>query len=241
MPKFRNMVALVAGTVTLGGAAAWLTVRPWWHAWGTDAVESATALPGDEVVPDAAVNDTRAVTIDAPPSAVWPWLTQMGFGRGGWYSYDIVDMKGSSADEIIPGLPPLAQGDIVPTHPGGGFEVRVVEPEHALVLYLDSSMTRSWAAKGGADLATSAPANLQAGGAFLSVAQPTEFAATWSFVVEPLPGDRTRLIERFRVRFDGGERAWTRSTLPAMGFGVFVMIRKQLLGIKARAEARNPA
>ena len=241
MPKLRNIVAVVAGTVTLGGAAAWVTVRPWWHAWGTDPVESAAPLPGDDVVPDAGVSDTRAVTIDAPPSAVWPWLTQMGFGRGGWYSYDVVDMKGSSADKIIPDLPPLAPGDILPTHPGGGFEVRVVEPDRALVLYVDSSMARSWAAKDGVDLEMSVPANLRAGGAFMNAAQPTEFAASWSFVIEPLAGDRTRLIERFRIRFDGGERAWTRYTLPALGFGVFVMIRRQLLGIKARAEAASPA
>ena len=193
------------------------------------------------MVADAGVSDTRAVTIDAPPSAVWPWLAQMGFGRGGWYSYDLVDMNGSSADGIIPDLPPLNPGDIVPTHPGGGFEVRVVEPDHALVLYVDSKMARSWAAKDGVDSGTAVPANLKAGGAFMSVAQPTEFAASWTFDVEPLAGDRTRLIERFRIQFDGGERAWTRYTIPAMGFGVFVMIRKQLLGIKARAEAANPA
>jgi hypothetical protein len=73
----------------------------------------------------------------------------------------------------------------------------------------------------------------------MSVAQPTDFVATWAFVVEPLDGGRSRLIERFRIRFTGRDKPWTRATLPMMGFGVFAMARRQLLGIKARAEAMS--
>ena len=244
MPKLRNLVAVVAGATTLGGAAAWLTVRPWWHAWGVDEGEAATSLPGDDVVASAPVSDTRAITIDAPPSAVWPWLIQMGFGRGGWYSYDVMDMKGRSADQILPELQSLAAGDTVPTHPRGGFEVKAIEPGHALVLYLDSDMVRSQAAAAKANRAeahaAATPVNLQAGGALMGAAQPTEFAASWTFVVEPLADNRTRLIERFRIRFDGGDQPWTKFTLPFMGFGVFVMVRRQLLGIKARVERARP-
>ncbi len=68
-------------------------------------------------------------------------------------------------------------------------------------------------------------------------AQPAEFSATWAFILEELPSGQTRLIERFRVRFGETDKPWTRYTLPFMGFGVFVMMRKQLLGIKQRAEA----
>ena len=82
--------------------------------------------------------------------------------------------------------------------------------------------------------------NLQAGGALMGAAQPTEFATSWSFSVEPYAADQTRLIERVRIRFDGGDRPWTKLTLPFMGFGVFVMIRRQLLGIRERAERPQP-
>jgi hypothetical protein len=239
MPKLRNVAAVVAGTVTLGGAAIWFTVRPWWHRWGVDADEAARSLPGDDVVADAPVSDTRTITIDAPTSAVWPWLVQMGFGRGGWYSYDAMDMKGSSAHRILPELQELAVGDTVPTSPGGGFEVKAIEPGHALVLYLDTKMVRAQAAAAKSGVTETAPVNLQAGGALMGVAQPTEFAATWAFVVEPLGDERARLIERFRIRFDGGDKPWMKVTVPFMEFGVFAMVRRQLLGIKARAERVN--
>lgn len=240
MPKLRNLVAVAAGTTTLGGAAFWVAVRPWWHGWGIDPGEAVKLLPGDDIVPNAPVSDTRAVTIDAPPSAVWPWLVQMGFGRGGWYSYDVVDMKGKSAERILPEFQTLTVGDIAPTHPGGGFEVKVIEPGHALVLYLDTDLVRSQAEAAKSHAAETSPANLQAAGALMGTAQPTEFAASWAFVVEPLADDRTRLIERFRIKFDDGDRPWTRFTLPFMGFGVFVMVRKQLLGIRARVERNQP-
>ena len=66
-------------------------------------------LAGDDLIPDAGIVDTRSLVIDAPPSAVWPWLVQLGFGRGGWYSYDRLDMSGSSADRILPEFQDLAR------------------------------------------------------------------------------------------------------------------------------------
>jgi hypothetical protein len=236
MRKLRNLTAVLVGAVAVAGSAYWFAVRPWWQDWGTDPAEASRPLPGDDVVPGAPVGDTRAITIAAPPSAVWPWLMQMGFGRAGWYSYDMIDMKGASADRIQPEIPPLAVGDIVPTHPGGGFEVRVVEPEHALVLYIDTALVRSQAEAARAGATEASPANIAATGALMGAAQPTEFAASWAFVLEPLGADATRLIERFRVSFDGGDQPWTKFTLPFMGFGVFVMVRRQLLGIKERVE-----
>ncbi|HZL15862.1 MAG TPA: hypothetical protein VFC97_07125, partial [Verrucomicrobiae bacterium] len=165
-----------------------------------------------------------------------PWLVQMGFGRGGWYSYDAMDMKGSSADRILPELQDLAVGDTVPTSPGGGFEVKAIDPGHSLVLYLDTKLVRAQAEAARSGATEASPVNLQAGGALMGVAQPTEFSATWSFVVEPLGEDRARLIERFRIRFDGGDKPWMNATLPLMGFGVFTMVRRQLIGIRDRVE-----
>ena len=240
MPKLLNCAAVIAGTVTLGGAALWVTVRPWWHRWGVAPAEASRALPGDEVVANAAVSDTRGITIDAPPADVWPWLVQMGFGRAGWYSYDALDMKGSSADRVLPDLQGLAVGDVVPTHPGGGFDVRVLEPGRALVLYLDDELVRSQAATAGGGTDRT-PANLRAGGTLMGAAQPSEFHASWAFVLEPAGHGQTRLIERLRIDFTGGDRPWTKFTLPWMGFGVFLMVRRQLLGIRDRVERNRGA
>jgi hypothetical protein len=59
--------------------------------WGATDVEAAEPLPGDDRTPNPRVQSTRAVTIDAPPERVWPWLMQMGIGRGGFYTHDWVE------------------------------------------------------------------------------------------------------------------------------------------------------
>ena len=135
---------LVGAAVAAAGWAAYSNVRRWWETWGVDPDEGARALAGDALVPDATVVDTRGLTIDAPPEAVWPWLVQMGFGRAGWYSYDRLDMRGASAERIVPEWQQLEVGDLLPTHPDGGFEVRVLEPGRALVVYIDAAMAARW-------------------------------------------------------------------------------------------------
>ena len=66
-------------------------VRPWHLRWGATADEVHGAMPGDDVVPKAQFNATRAVTIDAPPERVWPWIVQLGYRRAGFYTYDLID------------------------------------------------------------------------------------------------------------------------------------------------------
>jgi hypothetical protein len=231
------MVRRVIGLAALVGAGVVgyrVVVEPWWRTWGVAPGEGDGPLPGDDAVPDGRTADTRGITIDAPPEQVWPWLVQMGYGRAGWYSYDRIDMDGASADEILAEHQALAIGDVVPTHPGGGFVVQALEPGGHLVLYLDAELTRQQAEQAGAVDAT--PANLKLAGAFMEGAQPSDYAASWAFVLEPLEGRRTRLIERFRVRFGTSDRPWMRFTMPLMGFGVFIMMRRQMLGIRERAE-----
>ncbi|HZW01831.1 MAG TPA: hypothetical protein VFF55_09725 [Candidatus Deferrimicrobium sp.] len=213
------------------------------QAWGVTPGDANRPLAGDDFIADPGIVDTRSLVIDAPPAAVWPWLAQLGFGRGGWYSYDRMDMAGSSADRILPRFQDLAAGDIVPTHPGGGFLAKVVEPQQALVLYLDHELVRSQAeaaeAKRGAAARAASdqhlPGGLQFAGAMGGLTMP-EFRATWSFVLEPQAGGtRTRLVERFRVwTADAGVPA--RLGMPMMGLGVFAMTRKHMLGLKERAE-----
>jgi hypothetical protein len=102
-----------------------------------DAADRAWRLEGDDVLPDAGAQLTHAITIDAPPADVWPWLVQMGGQRAGWYSWDRLDNAGKrSADRIIPELQHLAVGDVLPWRPVGteGFEVLRIVPGRALVL-----------------------------------------------------------------------------------------------------------
>ena len=100
------------------------------------------ALPGDEQVPDPILAYTRAITIHAPVSTVWPWIVQIGQGRGGLYSYDflenLVGCDMHSADQILPEHQDLKVGDIVrfgpPEKNFPGQKVLRIEPERALVM-----------------------------------------------------------------------------------------------------------
>jgi hypothetical protein len=224
---------IVGSAIAAGGWAAWTNVRRWRSTWGFDPGEATRELPGDDLVPDATTVETRGITIDAPVQAVWPWLVQMGYGRGGWYSYDALDMKGSSSDRIRDELQHLAVGDTVPTDPEGGFAVKLVEPEHALVLYVDPEVIA--ARRPAAVLDEAVAPGVAASGRFLATATPPEFSAAWAFVVEPIEGGGTRLIERFRAGLQASSPG-SRLFGPLLGFGIFVMTRRQMLGIKSRAE-----
>ncbi len=99
-------------------------------------------MAGDAICADARLIATRAITIDATPSQVFPWLRQMGFGRAGWYSYDIIDNLGRrSARAINPEWQTLSAGEEVPGGPAS-FTAMVVDPPRALVIALgDGSPT----------------------------------------------------------------------------------------------------
>ncbi|MFZ6030380.1 MAG: hypothetical protein ACOYYS_21945 [Chloroflexota bacterium] len=89
-------------------------IRPWQHRWGATNDEVARSMPGDELVSSPTFNATRAVTINARPEAIWPWLVQIGFGRAGWYSYDWIDNLGKpSANQIMSEWQDLKVGDKV--------------------------------------------------------------------------------------------------------------------------------
>jgi hypothetical protein len=216
-------------------AATYIAVlRPMRRSWGLDPDEGMSPLPGDDLVPDAPLVETRGISIDAPPAAVWPWLVQMGYGRGGWYSYDKMDNDAASADRILPEFQTLSVGDVMPTWPGGGFQVAALDPGRSLVLYLDTPMVKAQQAAHEQTLPEPITPGIRAAGAMGDTAMP-EFKATWAFVLQPLDGDKTRVIERLR--------AWApepsgiqKLALPILGMGVFLMTRKQLLGLKERIE-----
>jgi hypothetical protein len=107
--------------------------------WGSTAEEAARRLPGDELLPDADLVATRSITIGAPPSAVWPWLVQMGPGRGGMYTYDWIEnlfgLDIHSTDRILPEHQHLEVGDVLRFRKGDlALRVEILEPERALSL-----------------------------------------------------------------------------------------------------------
>jgi hypothetical protein len=109
-------------------------VGPWQRRWGTTDDEARRPMPGDGLLRPGAPSTTRAITIDASPRDVFPWLLQIGYGRGGWYSYDWIDNDGErSVDRIDPALQNLAVGDRIQMLPGFGPVVREIETDHHIL------------------------------------------------------------------------------------------------------------
>jgi deazaflavin-dependent oxidoreductase (nitroreductase family) len=202
-------------------------------------------LPGDELVPYPRWTITHAITIDALPEAVWPWIVQMGSGRAGWYAYDRIDNGGvPSARRIVPELQNVAVGDVMPALPGfqDAFIVSEVVPERALVLVVPL--------QSGEDASAVAP----------DPAGPVP-RVSWALFLEPLDGGRTRLISRGRISEDwlapqGAGSVSSRKPgffiervygllakmpcallIPIAGFGHYLMESRMLRGVKRRAEA----
>jgi hypothetical protein len=201
----------ILGRCAIGiGAAYALVLRSRQLAWGATPLDRARRFPGDDLVPDPDLVATRAITIAAPAAEVWPWIAQLGRGRGGFYSYDwLENLFGChihSADRVVPGWQDVSAGDTVKLAPEVGLDVSVVEPGRALVL------------RGGVTMGTAGP--------------PYDF--TWAFVVEDLAGGTSRLLIRERY---GYERWWAPLIVEPVEVVSFVMHRKMLRGIRARAEA----
>jgi hypothetical protein len=129
--------------VAAGAAAAYpLLLRDRCLTWGASPEEVSREMPGDELIPDPDTLATRAITIDAPPSVIWPWLVQMGSGRGGAYTYDWIEnlfgLDMHSADEIRPDLQGLDVGDVLPMgRSGPGMRVEILDRERFLTFRLE--------------------------------------------------------------------------------------------------------
>ena len=130
----RRAVAIAAELV-----AAYLAIgRPLMLHWGANCEEVHKPLPGDETVPGPVVQSTRAVTIDAPVDAVWPWLAQLGQDRGGFYSYEnLENLAGChmhNADVVHPEWQQRRPGETVYLHPRKGLRVTRFDPGRVLAL-----------------------------------------------------------------------------------------------------------
>lgn len=211
-PTRLERVAQVVAFAGLAYVAVAIVTRPFHARWGSTDAELRTALPADDLVPDPHYRIQHAVTIHAPPSAVWPWLAQLGQDRGGFYSYDWLERalgaRISNADRVHPEWQTLREGDLVratqPDYLGGrfgrelGWRVVRIEPGRVVTL-------GGWGA----------------------------------FVLQP-DGDATRLIVRTRGAGQPNVPLAPLGVLvfePAH----FIMERRMLLGIKSRVEGKGDA
>jgi hypothetical protein len=238
--KWIIRIKIIVLAVLVGmGIAYGQQLRAQYRTWGWVAADQTRALSGDDLVTDAEFSETRSLTIYASPEAVWPWLAQLGYGRGGWYSFSQLDRPwspgggpmGESADEILEEFGDLAEGDLVPTHAEGGFVARVVEPGQALVLFLDDIMTREQVEEMVADSSDSPEEAVEA----VSEMQMPPFRVSWAFFLEPVGSDRTRHIERRRIGVEDVNDS-QRKAVPLIKAGAFALMRSQMLGIKERVE-----
>lgn len=196
-------------------------VRPWQLTWGATPEEVSRPLPGDDLV-QGKYCTTHAVAIARSPGEVWPWLVQMGYQRGGWYSYDRLERaigigdfaEGGSARRIVPELQSLTIGDTVALSGNGGFTVVGLDPARSLVLRI--------------------PMDPLTGGR-ASTHSRVVLDWTWAFVLEPVDQGCRLLI---RVRGDLRPR-WLTPALLLLDPVHLVMERKMLRTIQKLAEGNE--
>ena len=201
------------------GIAQWLG-----RTSGSTKDERHRSLPGDELIRDPTLVTNHARTLAASPEAVWPWLTQVGWHRGGWYTPRWVDRllfpdNWPSADHLVPSLQKeLVPGDVIPDGPPGtaSFEVVVARAPHHLVLHSTSHVPQSWQDNVGARIDW-----------------------CWTFSLDDAPNGGTRMLIRNRARTS----PWW---LTAAYVGVLVpadhlMANGMLKGLDERASNGAPA
>jgi hypothetical protein len=210
----RRFRSLIVGVTTRGAVLLvfyGLVLRRRQLRWGATEEEVADAMPGDDLLVHSDLTATRAVTIRRGPDDVWPWIAQLGQGRGGFYSYDalenVVGCNIHSADRVVSEWQEVRAGDEVRLAPEVKLQVVVVDPGHALVL------------RGGIPMGSAPP--------------PYDF--TWSFTLHERSDGTARLLVRERYRY---LEWWAPLIVEPAAMMSFVMSRKMLRGIRNRAEKR---
>lgn len=215
----------VGGTRVLAALASAPVLRRTYNRYGATDTELAQEMPGDDLVRRPKLGYTRAITIEAPPHEVWRWLVQFGQGRAGFYSYDalenLVGCGIHSVDEILPDHQSLAVGDLIRSGRDGQpcWQVMDVDPDNHLVLFGAGTPAQP----GVPEVAEDIPDRGYA-------------ASTWQWLLEPRDGGRaTRLLVRGRTTYSPPQ-SWLWHLVEPLNY---VMERRMLEGIRARAERRT--
>ncbi len=203
-----------AALIAVATATYAVAIRPWQLRWGTTSEEPDAALAGDDVLASPDLVATRAITIHAAADDVWPWIAQLGQGRGGFYTYDalenLVGCDIHSADRVVSAWQDITVGDRINLHPDVSLAVNAVAPGRGLVL------------RGGVPMG----------------AVPAPYDFTWAFVLRPQPDGTTRLVVRERYSYT---QPWARLLVEPVTFVSFAMTQRMLRGIRDRAEQTGPA
>lgn len=223
MTRIRARTTVIAATIATLGAYA-LAVRPRMLRWGTTPDEVDGPYPGADIVPGGARSATMAVTLNAPPAAVWPWLVQMGAGRAGWYSWDHLDDFGArSAEHLHPEWQDVSLGDRLPAKPDGSqwWEVAALEPERFLGLRMSLDLR---------------------GRPFDPRDTPPRTAtdSLWGFRLVALPDDRTRLVVSGYWAMRPG---WLRLPMSVLFLepSHWIMQTRQFTNLRRRVERPSPS
>lgn len=169
-------------------------------------------MPGDDVVRRAQFNATRAISVDAPPERVWPWIVQLGYGRAGFYTYDLIDNAGQwSAERVLEEYQHPAPGDLMPMFKEtGGLAIAYT------VTAFETNEWMVWAHR----------------------PHPTERPdSTWTWRLDATGGGGTRLVTRMKQDYRWETLGLAFFNFVLMEMGDFAMERRMLLGIKRRAES----
>jgi hypothetical protein len=147
-----------------------LVIRPWHKNWGANDKDIKRRMIGDDLVENPIDITSRAITIMAKPESIWPWFLQMGYKRGGMYSYDWIDrllgiLDRPSSERIIPEFQHLEVGDVIPLGKPPNWPVKAITPNKSLLLDIRD--------KG--------------------------LHITWSFLLEELDEEHTKFILRIRT------------------------------------------
>jgi hypothetical protein len=205
-----NTRRVIAAAVAGGLAAAYIGAgRSRQLRWGATGEEADAALAGDDLITAPDLTATRAITIYAPADLIWPWLAQLGQGRGGFYSYDwlenLLGLDMHSADRVVSQWQHIQAGDQIRLAADVGLAVTLAEPGRALVI------------RGGIPIG----------------AVPCPYDFTWGWILREQPDGTTRLVVRERYAYT---RRWAPYLLEPVQLISFVMTRRMLRGIKDRAE-----
>jgi hypothetical protein len=185
-----------------------LIVRPWYSKWGTTKDELTMIMPGDEIIVNPVWDYTQAITIHAPTAEIWQWLVQMGQGRGGFYSFELLEnLIGcdiQNTDRIMPEFQHLTIGDSIKLHPEApGIPVVLVDSAKAIIM-------------GGSD-------------------ESQLNASSWSFLIQGLDVSNSRLIARFRSSYSPTLGNILLQRIFVQPTSLF-MQKRMMIGIKQRAE-----